>query len=90
MSGAGQQLARLHAGELGKGSVRSFIAPDALRGREHRIAAIAFLIIAIILVAVDDDLIADRPAFHFGADGIDDAGRIGARDMIGILVAIDR
>src|SRR5690242_20949305 len=35
-----EQLAVLHAGELGEGAVRRLVAPDALRRREHRIAAV--------------------------------------------------
>jgi hypothetical protein len=38
------------------------VAPDALGGRQHRVAAVAFLVVAIVLVAVDDDLVADLPA----------------------------
>jgi hypothetical protein len=36
---------------------------SAVRG-EHRIAAVAFLVVAVVLVAVDDDLVADFPAGH--------------------------
>ena len=46
------QLLRLHGGELGKGAVRRLIAPDALRGREHGIAAVALFVVAIGLVAI--------------------------------------
>ena len=80
------ELLRLHAGELREGAVRRLIAPDALRGREHRVAAIAFLVVAIVLVAVDDDFVADLPARHLGADCPDDAGRVGACDVIGAFM----
>ena len=33
------ELAILHAAELGEGAVRRLIAPDALRGGKHRVAA---------------------------------------------------
>ena len=85
--GPRHQLARLHAAELREGAVRRLVAPDALRRREHRIAAVALLVVAVVLIAVDDDLVADLPALHLGADRPDDAGRVGAGDVIGILVA---
>ena len=84
-----QQLAVLHAGELGERAVGRLVAPDALRRREHRIAAVTLLVVAIVLVAVDDDFVADLPALHLGADGPDDAGRIGTGDMIGVLVHVE-
>src|SRR5690349_24928867 len=71
-----QELAILHTAKLSEGAVGRLVTPDALGGREHRIAAIAFLVVAIVLIAVDDDLVTDLPALHLGADGIDDAGRI--------------
>src|SRR5258708_4295868 len=58
----GHELARLHAAELGERAVRRLVAPDALRWRQHRIAAVAFLVVAVILIAMDDDLVADLPA----------------------------
>ena len=57
-----QQLAVLNAAELRKRTVRRLIAPDALARRKHRIAAVALFIVAIVLIAVDDDFIADLPA----------------------------
>ena len=59
-----QQLAVLHPGELSEGAVRRLVAPDALRRREHRIAAVTLLVVAVILVAVDDDLVAHLPPLH--------------------------
>ena len=58
------QLARLHAAELRERAVRRLVAPDALRGREQRIAAVAVLVVAVVLIAVDDDFVADLPALH--------------------------
>ncbi len=75
----GHELARLHAAELGERAVRRLVAPDALGRREHRIAAVAVLVVAVVLIAVDDDLVADLPALHLVADRPDDAGRVGAR-----------
>src|SRR5262249_8560016 len=66
------QLARLHAAELWKRSVRRLAAPDALRGRQQRIAAVAVLVVAIVLIAVNDDLVAHLPAAHLRAAGPDD------------------
>src|SRR5262249_61700638 len=84
------QLARLHAAELRERAVRRLIAPDALRGRQQRIAAVAVLVVAVVLIAVDDDLVADLPAAHLAADRPDDAGGIGAGDVERILVHVER
>src|SRR5208283_1754423 len=84
------QLARLHAAELRERAVRRLVAPDALRRRQQRIAAVAILVVAVVLIAVHDDFVADLPAPHFRADRPDDAGGIGAGDMERILVHVDR
>src|ERR1019366_3718070 len=83
------QLPRLHAAELRERAVRRLVAPDALRGRQQRIAAIAILVVAVVLIAVDDDLVADLPAMHLAADRPDDARRIGAGDVKRMLVHVD-
>ena len=88
--GARHQLAVLHAAELAKRAVRRLVAPDALRGREHRVAAVTFLVVAVVLIAMDDDLVSDLPALHFGADRPDDARGVGTCDMIGVLVNVER
>jgi hypothetical protein len=51
--------------------------PDALRRRQHGVAAIAVFIVAVVLIAMDDHLVADFPAPHLGADRPDDAGGVG-------------
>src|SRR6202023_3328504 len=84
------ELARLHPAELRERAVRRLVAPDALGRREHRIAAVALLVVAVVLIAVDDDLVADLPALHLGADRVDDAGRVRARHVIWILVHVER
>src|SRR5262249_14890748 len=68
------QLPRLHPAELGERAVGRLVAPDALRWREQRIAAVALLIVPVVLIAVDDDLVADLPAPDLVADGPDHAG----------------
>ena len=73
---ARHELLGLGAAELGKGAIRGFISPDALGRREHRIATVAFLVVTVILVAVDHNLVADLPALYLGADSPDNAGRI--------------
>ncbi len=83
------QLAVLHPAELGERAVGRLVAPDALRGREHRIAAVAFLVVAVVLVAVDDDLVADLPALDLGADRPDDARGVRAGDVVGVLVHVE-
>ena len=90
MLGAGHQLLRLNTGELCKGAIGRLIAPDSLRGREHRIAAIAFLIITIVLVAMDHDLIADFPCFDLVADRPNNARGIGTCDMIRRTMSVKR
>src|SRR6476659_9252889 len=76
-----QKLAALHARELREGSVRPLVAPDAPRGGEHRVAAVALFVIAVVLIAVDDDFVADLPALHLGPDRPHDARRIRACDV---------
>ena len=66
--GLRHQLARLHAAELREGAVRRLVAPDALRGREQRVAAVALVVVAVVLIAVDDDFVAGLPALHLVAD----------------------
>ena len=84
------ELPRLHAAELRKRSVRRLVSPDALRGRQQRIAAVALFVVAVVLIAVDDHLVAHLPATDFRAAGPDDAGGIGAGDVERILVDVDR
>ena len=90
MLGALHELAGLDLAELSEGAVRRLIAPDALAGGEHRIAAVALLVVAVVLVTVDHDLVAHLPALHLGADRPDDAGGIGARDVELLLVDVER
>ncbi len=85
----GHELLRLDACELRKGAVRRFIAPNPLRGREHRVAAVAFLVVAVVLVAVDDDLVADLPALDLRAHRPDDARGIGAGHVERVLVSVN-
>ena len=82
------QLLALHAGKLAERAVWCFIAPDALRGGVHRISAVAFLIVAIILIAMHHNLITNRPAGDFDPHGPHDARRIGTSNVIGLLMAI--
>ncbi len=84
------QLARLHAAELREAAVRRLVAPDALRGRQHRVAAVAVLVVAVVLIAMHDDFVADLPALHLGADRPDHAGGVGAGDVVRTLVHVVR
>src|SRR5262245_41649101 len=77
----GHQLARLHAAELSERSVWRLVSPDALGGREERIAAIALLVIAVVLIAVDDDFIPHFPAPDLRPAGPDNAGSVGTGDV---------
>ena len=84
------QLARLHPAELRERAVRRLVAPDALRRRQQRIAAVAILVVAVVLITVHDDFVADLPAPNLGADRPDDARRIGAGDVERMLVSVER
>src|SRR5579864_4317114 len=75
------ELARLHAAELRERAVRRFVAPDALRRRQQRIAAIAVLVVAVVLIAVNDDLVADLPALDLRAHRPDHSGGVRAGDV---------
>src|SRR6185295_12109618 len=83
-------LARLHAAELRERSVGCFVTPDAPRRREQRVAAVAVLIVAVILIAVDDDLVTDLPSFDLGAYRPHHAGGVRPGDMEWVLVAVER
>ena len=89
MLGTRHQLLRLHAAELRERAVRRLIAPDPLGRREHRIAAVALLVVAVVLIAVNDDLVADLPALHLGADRPDDARGIRSGDVIGLVMHLE-
>src|ERR1051326_7687754 len=82
------QLARLNPTELRERTVRRLVTPDALGGREQRIAAVALLVVPVVLVAMDDDLVAYFPAPHLAADRPHDAGGVGARHVERILVNV--
>ena len=90
MRGLLHELARLHAAELRERAVRRLVAPDALRRRQQRVAAVAVFVVAVVLIAVNDHLVADLPAPHLRADRPDDAGSIRARDMERVLVNVER
>ena len=89
MARTGHELLGLDSGELGEAAIAGLVAPDALTGGIHRIAAIAFLIVAIVLVAVYDDLVTDLPALHPGPDGPDNSRGIGSGDVDVALVNIE-
>ncbi len=85
---ARHQLTVLHTTELCEGTVRCFIAPDTLAVGEHRIAAVAFLVVAVILVAVDNNFVADFPAFDLAAHGINHARSVRTGNVIGLFVDV--
>jgi hypothetical protein len=70
-------------------SVRRLIAPYALRRRQQRITAVAFLVVAVVLIAVNDDLVADLPAAHLRADRPDHPRGIRAGDVEWVLVHVE-
>ena len=77
-----EKLTVLDAAELCERAIGGLITPNALARRKHRIAAVALFIVAVILIAVNDDLVADLPAFDLRADGPNDARGIGSGDMV--------
>ena len=87
--GAGHQLLGLDAGELREGAVGRLVAPDALGRRIHRVAPVAFLVVAVVLVAVDDDLVADLPVADLVAHLPDDPRGVRARDVVRLLVDVE-
>ena len=74
--GARHQLLRLHASELRERPVMRLVTPDALGWRIHWITAVAVLIVAVILVTVDDNFVANLPALHLVTHFPDDARRV--------------
>jgi hypothetical protein len=60
----------------------------SLRRRQQRIAAVAVFVVAVILIAVHDDFVADVPALDLGAHRPDHAGSVRAGDMERMLVAV--
>src|SRR3569623_970665 len=48
--------------------------------------ALALLVIAVVLISLDDDVVADLPSVHLGADRADDARGFGAGDVERLLV----
>ncbi len=85
-----EDLLGLHLAELGEGAVGRLVAPDLLAAAHHRVATVAVVALAAGLVAVDDDLIAHLAALHAAADGPDDARGVGAGDVVGLLVDVQR
>ena len=83
--GLGQQLLGLDLAELRERAPGRLIAPDLLAGRGQRIEAVDLGILVGGLVAVDDDLVAGLPAGHALADLPDDAGGVGAADVVAPL-----
>src|SRR3954452_823430 len=90
----GEQLLGLTPRELVERPPGRLVAPDLLRRRGERIEAVDLGILVRGLVAVDDDLVTGLPARHAGADLPDDAGGVGAADVVAVLrvvaVAEDR
>ena len=91
---AGEELLRLHLGELGEGAPGRLVAPDLLARRGERVEAVHLDVLVGGLVAVDDDLVAGLPAGDALADLPDDPGGVGAADVVAVLgvvaVAEDR
>ena len=84
----GHALVRLHPGELSETAVVGLVAPNAERGRVHRIVAGDHPgILRIPGGAVDHDLIADFHVLDVLADLVDDARGIRAADVEVFLLA---
>jgi len=65
MFGTRHKLAILRPTKLRERAIWRLIAPDTLRRREHWIAAITLFVIAIILIAMNNNLIANFPPLNF-------------------------
>ena len=87
--GLGQQLLGLDLAELGERAPRRLVAPDLLRRRRERVEAVDLGILVGGLVAVDDDLVAGRPAGDALADLPDDAGGVRAADVVVLVVVAE-
>ena len=89
-----QQLLRLHLRELRERAPGGLVAPDHLAGRGERVEAVHLGVLVGGDVAVDHDLVAGLPARDALADLPDDAGGVGAADVVPVLgvvaVAPDR
>jgi hypothetical protein len=90
MPGPGQKLRGLDSGELREGAVRRLVAPDPLGRRQHRVAAVAFLVVAVDLAAMGHDLVADTPVADIRSDRPDDAGRVRSGDVERMIVEVQR
>ena len=87
--GTRHQLLRLNFGELSKGTVACLVTPDTLGIREHRVAAVTMFVVAIILVTVDDNLVANFPVLDLVTYGPNDAGRVGTSNVVVLTVDVE-
>src|ERR1700726_4555210 len=90
MSRADHELTILYPRKLGERAIRRLVAPNTLGGREHWVAAITLLVVAVVLVAVHHNFIADLPAFYLRTGRPDDASGVRAGDVIRIFMAVKR
>src|SRR5690349_4754274 len=82
------ELAVLHACELCKGTIRCLIAPDSLRGRKHRIAPVAFFIIAVVLIAMHNNFVTDFPTIDLRPNRPDNSRGVGTGHVVRVGVYI--
>ena len=87
--GLGQQLLGLDLAELRERAPGRLVAPDLLRGRGHRVEPVHLDVLVGGLVAVHDDLVAGLVARDALADGPDDPARVGAADVVVLLVVAE-
>jgi hypothetical protein len=59
------ELPILSAAKLRERAIWRLVAPNTLRGGEHRVSSITLLIVTIILIAVNDYFISDLPSTNF-------------------------
>ena len=90
MFGTRHQLLGLHIGKLRERPIRRLISPNPLAGGEHRIPTITFLIVAVVLIAMDNNLIPNFPAFDLVTDSPNDPGGVRSCDMVILPMAIKR
>src|SRR5262249_56087073 len=58
-------------------------------GRQQGMAAVTILVVTIVLIAMDDDLIADFPAADFRAARPNNPGRVRTGDVERVLVDVE-
>jgi hypothetical protein len=87
VGGLGHQLVGLDDAQLGEPAEVGLESPDPLLGVHHRVV-VAVVVLQLDREAVGDDLLAGLPQVDRGTGAQDDAGEVGADDVVGQVVAL--